>query len=203
MVLLILRRLMSSKKNIILILLMCVFFLTNKIFAQPKITLEARLQKEVFLLHEPIDLWLSITNTGDSIYKDNFASLVQLNILNEQNEPRKYLGRVLYNWGGLTLTLKPGESGYPVFNLVDMYGVPYQPAWLYVFMPESKYLLELSFHPPDVDSQVIRLPFQVVYPEGAEKVVYESILSIITKQHTAFGKISKFESLYQTYPNNV
>lgn len=194
---------MISKKNIILIFLISKFLLANNLFAQPNITLQASLQKEVFLLHEPIDLWLSLTNTGDSIYKQYFASLIRLKVLDEQNEPRKYLGRVLYDWSGLFLTLKPGEFSYPVFNLVDLYGEVYKISPLYVFMPEGKYLLELSFHPPDADSQIIRLPFQVVYPEGSEATVYEGILSIITKQHTAIEAIDTYELLYQKYPNSV
>ncbi len=186
-----------------LIIITSLFLLAHNLFSQPNITLQASLQKEVFLLHEPIDLWLAITNTGDSIYKDYFASLIRLNVLNEQNEPQKYIGRVLYDWSGLFLTLKPGEFSYPVFNLVDLYGEVYKISPVYVFMPEGKYLLELSFHPPDADSQIIRLPFQIEYPEGSEAAVYEGILSIITKQHTAVEKISKYESLYQTYPNSV
>jgi hypothetical protein len=54
-----------------------------------------------------------------------------------------------------------------------------------------------------MEPQIIKVPFQVVEPEGEEAEVYNSFMKMVTSNHTASEVVDILESLYHKFPNSV
>jgi hypothetical protein len=61
---------------------------------------------------------MTLSNNSNSIIKEQFVKIVSFRILDEQDKPLHYLGRVMYSMSGIQLTLKPAEKAYLTFNLL-------------------------------------------------------------------------------------
>jgi|GEM_PF-4951468 len=184
---------------IILIISICIF----PIWAQQIITFKPYLPKDTFLLGEPIDFGMTLTNNSNSIIKEQFVKIVRFRILNEDNKPLSYKGRVMFNMSGLVLTLKPREAAYPIFDLIGLYGQEYKLAPLYQYIPIGKYTIEVTFTPPNKEKRIINVPFQVVLPEGEEAEVYNNFMRTVKSKHSASEVVNILQSLYQNNPSSV
>jgi hypothetical protein len=173
-------------------------------WAQQTMTFEPYLPKSTFLIGEPIDFGMTLSNNSNSIIKEQFVKIVSFRILDEKDKPLPYKGRVMYSMSGLQLTLKPGEKAYPTFDLIDLYGQEYKlVSPLYLHFPSGKYTIEVTFTPPTMEPQIIKVSFQVVEPDGEEAEVYNSFMRMIKSKHTASEVVNIIESLYHKYPNSV
>jgi hypothetical protein len=189
------------KRIIIIISMIIILDATN--WAQQTMTFTPYLPKSTFLLGELIDFGMTLSNNSNSIIKEQFIKIVSFRILNDQNKPLPYLGRVMYSMSGIQLTLKPAEKVYLTFNLIDLYGQPYKSAPLFLYIPVGKYTIEITFTPPNMEPQIIKVPFEVVEPEGEESEVYNSFIKMVTSKHTASEVVNILESLYHKFPNSV
>jgi hypothetical protein len=190
------------KRIILIISIIIVLAAVN--WAQQTMTFEPYLPKSTFLLGQPIDFGMTLSNNSNSIIREQFVKIVRFRILDEQEKPLTYKGRVMYNMYDLILNLKPGEKDYPTFNLIDLYGQVYKlgPAF-YLHIPVGKYTIEITFTPPNMAPQIIKVPFRVVEPEGEEAEAYNSFMSMMTSKHTISDEVNTLESLYHKFPNSV
>jgi hypothetical protein len=194
---------MFVKMKRITLVISIIIILASADWAQQTMTFTPYLPKSTFLLGEPIDFGMTLSNNSNSIIKEQFVKIVKFRILDEQNKPLPYRGRVMYSMSGLLLTLKPAEIGYPTFNLIDLYGQAYKSAILYLYIPVGKYTVEITFTPPNMEPQTIKVPFRVVEPEGEEAEAYNSFMRMAASKHTISDEVNTFESLYHKFPNSV
>jgi hypothetical protein len=195
---------MFVKMKRIILIISIIIVLAAANWAQQTMTFEPYLPKSTFLLGEPIDFGMTLSNNSNSVIKELFVKIVSFRILNEQDKPLPYKGSIMYNMSGLQLTLKPAEKSYPTFNLIDLYGQEYKlvsPLFLHILV--GKYTIEITFTPPNMEPQIIKVPFRVVEPEGEESEVYDSFMRMLRNKPTASEAVNTLESLYHKYPNSV
>ena len=188
-------------KNIIFLILISGIFFPS-LFAQPRIKIEGHLQKNTYLLGEPIDFVLSIINTSNEEINGKFEGL-KIGLLNPSNI---YINHGIRSNGfpsTLSVKLEPKDTVYWSFDLIEVFGNSYDASPLYLYLPAGNYTLEISLTSSDIQIQNEKLPFQIIKPKDSEAIVYNTFMNLVSRKHTSYEEAETLESIYNKYPNSV
>lgn len=194
---------MKTLIKAILALLVLVFSLR----AQGPLGLNVAMDKNSYLVGEPLQVAISVLNNSPTTVHENFGGSVRLLLENANGEELKYVGPSVDYFSPNTDQLEPLEENYNVIELNRYFGKIFSTTWIDHYLDVGRYTLKVFFNPPNLEAQSTEVSFQVINPEGGELAVYDAFIKIArgdAKGTYTKGEVAEaLRSLHVSYPNSV
>ncbi|MDP4176124.1 MAG: hypothetical protein Q8933_19245 [Bacteroidota bacterium] len=189
--------------KLILKIVVLIIVLVCPLMAQSTLQLKVEIQKDTFLVGELIDVGVSVINTGTSFIHADLDGKMLIKVKDENNNEVPYVGPAGNYFSLLKQDFNPKEEDFRLFVLNSYYGIKFTPGRPETYLNPGQYTLEVTFYPPNMKQQNIKIPFRVILPEGDELIVYNTFSGLLTKPYKVNELVKMMQALYETYPNSI
>lgn len=186
----------------ILIRTLIVFFIFYcPLNAQNSLKMDVLFPKTTYLVDEPVEFGLSISNKDNITYKGLRNHTVLVKVIDSEGKERPYSGWTLDFFSPTTEELKPGEENYHIISLTENFG-KHHPYSAFQYIPAGVYNLKIFLKPQGVITDSTSIPFQVIEPSGDESIVHKGYVDAINNQTPEESAVT-LRHLADSYPNSV
>lgn len=165
--------------NTVLSILLSSQIALSTIFAQATLQLTVNIAKDVYLVAEPVEMGVEISNSGTSTVQGNFNGSLIVRLFDE-NGKEIYPTRPSGNYFSPDVSEIPaGEDHYQIINLSSSFGERYAMLSVEGALRPGKYSVRVNFGFPGNTPQSRVISFEVKMPNGEEVSVYNTYLEIL------------------------
>lgn len=186
---------------------MHIMFGVLSIYAQ-QMQFTLRLDKDTYILGEPIQVAISYVNVGRTVISGLNWSQTALEVIDDKGRQVERTGISGNHWSPLRTELKPGEEDYRVLELNYYFGKPYGGLLMggIQYFEPGTYTVRAT-HYSNGSSETAEASFRVVQPEGEEAHAYQRFIEILQldreRKYSGVQRADAIRTLYETYPTSV
>lgn len=169
--------------------------------------LEISLEKDTFLMREPVWLDVVVTNISEDtlrargLYPPCQGSWLCIEITDSVGNLVPYSGPLHDIYWGDGIPMFPKEIMYNCFNLLDLYGARYTSTYNFPALTPGRYFVQGEY----LESPSNKISFLVVELMGKEKEEEKSIIDAYKKDTWTSAGVAQpaLRKILKSYPNSV